>query len=53
MINATLKMNLVRYIVPDRFRSDCGDEIATAFAFFDRATPVWAAGDRLFVGTLP
>ena len=53
MINATLKMNLVRYIVPDRFRSDCVDETATAFAFFDRATPVWAAGDRLFVGTLP
>lgn len=53
IVNVTLKLNLVRYIVPDRFRSDCVDEIATAFVFFDRSTPVWAAGDRLFVGTLP
>ena len=53
MINLTLKLNLVRYLVPDRFKSDATDETATAFTFFDRATPIWAAGNRLFVGTLP
>lgn len=53
MINLTLKLNLVRYLVPDRSKSDATDETATAFTFFDRATPIWAAGNRLFVGTLP
>lgn len=53
IINATYKLNLLRYLTPDRFTSDSSAESATAFAFFDRATVIWAAGDRLFIGTLP
>ncbi len=53
LINATYKLNLLRYLTPDRFSSDSSSESATAFTFFDRATVIWAAGDRLFIGTLP
>lgn len=53
LVNVTLKLNLVRYLVPDRFAGDVDAVAGSAFTFFDRGTVVWAAADRLYVGTLP
>ena len=52
ILNATVKMNLVRNLVPDRFTSVGNRETPTAFGFLDPTKIVWAAGNMIFVGSI-
>lgn len=52
ILNATVKMNLVRNLVPDRFTSVGNGETPTAFGFLDPTKIVWAAGNMIFVGSI-
>lgn len=53
VINMTLKLNLIRYIVPDRFAGEGGGKIVTGFGLLNTSNIVWASGSDLYIGQMP
>jgi len=52
LLNTTIKLNLIRNLVPDRFEGDGDGKVVTAFGFIGQFQVVWASQDQLFVGAL-
>lgn len=52
LLNTTIKLNLIRNLVPDRFEGDGDGKVVTAFGFISQFQVVWASQDQLFVGAL-
>ena len=53
VINMTLKLNLIRYIVPDRFNGEGGGKVVTGFSLLNASSILWASGSDLYIGLLP
>lgn len=53
VVNASLKLNLVRYIVPDRAASEGAGKPVSGFGFLNQANLLWASGAELYNGPMP
>lgn len=53
VVNASLKLNLVRYIVPDRAASDGVGKPVSGFGFVNNANLLWASEAELYNGAMP
>lgn len=52
VLNVTLKLNLIRNSVPDRFEGEGSDRSVTGFGFLDQFQLVWTSSDQIFIGAL-
>ncbi len=52
IVNFTLKLNLIRYVVPDRFSGEGGEKMVTGFSLLNTNNVLWASGSDLYIGSL-
>ncbi len=53
ILNLSLKMNLIRYITPNRDNNAGQGENVTAFTLFDTYNVLWASGENIYMGSIP
>ncbi len=53
IVNISLKLNLIRYIVPNRFSGEGAEKTITAFGFVNNSNIIWAAGSDIYIGAMP
>ena len=52
VLNFTLKMNLIKNSVPDRFDGEGSERKVSGFGFLDQFQMIWASGGQLYIGAL-